>query len=393
MRTLPFLCCVTAFMSTSALAVEAQYGGKTGIQYRDNIYRERTNTTSDAIVIFTPDFTVKSENSSVTAALDAGYYLSHTDNNYVDGTLQGSHALNENIKLYGLWKRDHVDVGGFSSDQTDLTRRSKTPTFFTYGEVGTHFSTSFSERWESENDLKAAYYNYQNTDSIQNRRIIQDDRDRYELLGTTQLGYRVAPDLLPFLSLDANRKLYREQVDATVRYGKDSYGGGIYVGAEFGEKAQSTLWGKGRVGWLSQNYENGFLPDVNVVGFDLDTTVRLHENTQLQGTLARNAGENTTFGASSTLQTVASLTLTQQLADAWKGDVSVRHTEYDFQFNPQAGRGTRRDHLYEASAGLNYAWEKPFFLRTEYSFATRHSNLQAAAFDDHMLLVSVGVKY
>jgi hypothetical protein len=388
--TLPI---VLVLCAPPSFAVETKVGGKAGLTYRNNLYRESTHTTSDGFFTLAPDVTLKSDNSSVTAALEGGYYLSHTDNNYVDGTLQGSHAFNDNAELYGLWKRDHVDVGGFSSDVTDLTRRSKTPTIFMYGEVGAHFSTLLTKQWESETDLKAAYYNYQNTNSIQNRRIIQDDRDRYELMGTTQLGYRLSPTFLPFLTLDVNRRLYREQVDATIRYGKDSFGGGLYAGAEFGKKEESTLWGKGRVGWLTQRYENDFLPDVDTVGVDLDATLRLAEDTILQGVITRNVGENSTFGASGTLQTIASLTLTHPLAQAWKGDVGGRYTEYDFLFNPQAGRGTRRDHLYEATTGLTYAWEKPYFFRTAYSFATRDSNLPQAAFDDHLVMLSVGLKY
>jgi hypothetical protein len=381
--------------------VKLTYGGTSGVQHRSNIYREGSNTTGDTLLTIAPGFAIRSKkdnhNFTVKGSVEGGHYISDDDNDYVDADIKATSDFTFSnaslVQVHGQWRRDHVEVGGFSTDIGDVNRRAKTPTLYSYGEVGADYKTPIGESLEAKVGAIANYYNYNNQDDIAGRRIIQDDRDRYELMGTTQLGYKLQPNLMPFIAADVNARTYRRQVDATARYERDSSGGGVFAGLQVNDPAVDVNYAIARIGWLHQNYDNNFLPDVDTVGFDGKAAYHFNDATRMEANAVRESVENTLFGASGAVKTGADATLYHMLAAAWNADATARYTQYDFSINPLSGRAERKDHLYEGVVGINYDIANPIYLRGEYEYANRTSNESRARYTDHGVMMQVGMTY
>ncbi len=381
--------------------VKLTYGGTAGVQYRSNIYREQSNESDDFITVVNPGFAVRSKKDvtdfTVKGGLKAGHYLDKDDNDFVDGGVNGTADIGLGgdalVQVHGAWRRDHVEVGGFSTDLSEPDRRASEPTVYYTGDVGADVQTPVGDDWQARAGAKAVYFDYQNQDDTNGRRIIQDDRDRYELIGTAQLGYVVRPHVMPFVAGDLNRRTYRTQVDASARYGRDSTGGGIYGGLQLNNPELDPDYLAARVGWLMQDYDNGFLPDVDTFGFDGQAAYRFNEKNRMEATAARSAVENSLLGASGAVQTTASATFYHSLTTQWNADLLGRYSEYDFSINPASGRTNRDDHLYESVLGVTYDIAAPLYLRGEYEFAHRTSDEQRARYTDNGVMMLVGMKY
>jgi Putative beta-barrel porin 2 len=382
-------------------ALKLTYGGQAGLQYHTNIYRERGNEVDDAVAFVSPGFRIRSDMDEATinvkGVVEAGHFLTEESNDYLDADLQVDTryqlAPASYVDIYGEWQFDHVDVGGFATDFSDILRRAEEPTTYAYGTVGTRYETPLTEDFMTRVGASVLYYNYNNVDSLSNRRIIQDDRDRHELMGTGLLGYHAQPNLLPFVAVDVNTRHYDKQVDATALYERDSSGGGVFVGAEYNKQETDDIWATARVGMLHQGYDNGFLPDVNTLGFDAEGDYRLNETTRLHGATYRKVLENTLFGASSAVQTDVAATLYHDLAAAWQVDGGLRYTNNDFQINDSGVTPERTDEIYQATAGVTYDIADPLYLRGQYGYAKRDSNEVRAQYTDNSVLFSVGMRY
>ena len=381
--------------------VKLTYGGTAGVQYRSNIYRERSNRTDDTIMAVNPGFAIRSKKDempyTIKANVKAGHYLDKDDNDYADVNLSGTTDIaigaNSLVQVHGAWRRDHVEVGGFSTDLSDPNRRAKEPTVYYAGDVGADAQTLIGSAWQAKAGARAVYYNYTNQDDTNGKRIIQDDRDRSELIGTTQLGYIVQPGIMPFVAADLNRRSYRTQIDSSAQYERDSTGGGVYAGMQLNNPDTDPDYATARIGWLMQDYDNNFLPDVHRLGFDGKAAYRFTDTTRMEAAAARTAAENTLFGASGSVLSTASGTLYHTLTQQWNADVLGRYSEYDFSINPASGRTDRTDHIYEGVLGVNYDIAAPLYLRGEYAYARRTSNLAQAEYRDNAVMMLVGMKY
>jgi hypothetical protein len=394
---------LTSLLLTSAAqaAPNFTYGGSAGLRYNDNLYRESQDETDDLAVILTPGFTLKhvlDENSlTIKGLIEHGEFLSEHDNDYNDADLSADfrHAFAKDhyLNLHSLLRYDHVDVGGFSTDFTDSTRRAKEPTTYRYAELGTTYQTPLGESFLGRTGITGVYYDYDNVDALNGGRIIQDDRDRYEVTVEGVLGYQMHPGLMPFAAVELNTRRYDNRVDASAVYERDSSGLGLFAGAEINKKDKDDAWANWQIGWLHQGYDNGYLPDVNTVGGNAEAGYRFNEALVLVATASRQVAENTFLGASSAVQSRIDTTLTYTLAPQWKLDGGVRYTQQDLQINPASRRPKRVDHIYEAGVGATYTLADPVYLRAEYDYADRTSDDSRADYTSNILLFTVGMTY
>ena len=382
-------------------ALSLSYGGYTGMQYRSNIYRETSNETDDFIAVVAPAFTLRSDLDrhaiTVKGMIEAGHFLLESDNDYVDADLRANSrydVTNDSfIDLHGQWRYDHVDVGGFSTDLSDLTRRSEEPTPYNYGEAGILYETPLNDMLIARAGVTGLYFNYSNVNTLGGTPIIQDDRDRYEVIGTGLLAYQAQPNLLPFVAVDVNIRRYDKRVDATALYERDSSGVGVFVGSEYNDEKEDDVWAAGRIGFLHQDYDNDFLPDVNTLGLDGEAGYRFNETTRVVAKVARAVMENTFFGGSSAVQTTADTVLYHDIAPAWVIDGKLRYTINDFQINPTGGRKKREDTIYENVIGATYTIANPLYLRAQYGYANRTSDEARAEYNDNSVMFLVGMTY
>lgn len=381
--------------------ITLSYGGYVGTKYRSNIYKENRSEENDIIGIVAPALAIRSDfdEHEVNAKfiLESGTYFSNSENSYVDADLQvgGRYDITEEeyIDVSGRFRYDHVEVGGFTSDANSAVNRADEPTPYRYGEVGATYHAPIADAYFGEAGLIGSMYNYDNINRLDGTRLIQDDRDRYELLGNAKLGYHYNRTTKTYIEVEANTRQYDEQVDSSALVERDSDGFGIFVGGEYNIAYVDGFWAEGRIGYRSQDYTNNFQPDTDTIGLDGKIGYQLDDRTLLRADARRDIRENTTSGASGHIRTHLRGRVNHEVTEAWELDGALSYTINDFQINPQSGRQSRVDDIYTASAGATYMIQDPLYTRLDYEYTQRDSDLSAAEFDDNTVMLSVGLNY
>ena len=389
--------------------VELRYGGTAGMRYRSNIYRQKNGATSDAVAIVAPAFAIRSDfdkhDLQVKGRVEAGYYASEQNNNYVKGDLQANSRLDvaqgEALDLHGRAKYDNVEIGGFIEDVGNPQNRAAVPISYKFFDAGADYSKPLGEHVVGRTGVSAQLYDYDNTARAGGGKLIQDDRDRNEYHGYGLLGVPInvptnswlTNSIMPFVSVDSNARIYHRQVARTAIYGRDSVGFGAYVGAQWNNREVDSIWANGKIGFMNQNYAQSALPDINDVGFNFEGAARLEQDTILQLLAYRQVNENTLIGASGALQTRGQMAVIHGIDENWALDVNGRYTLNDFQINPAFGKVGRKDNIYDGGLGVNYYIVDPLYARADYQYINRNSSLDLANYNESRAMLSLGMKY
>ncbi len=381
------------------------YGGYTGLKYRSNIYKESTNEESDIIGIFAPGVAVRTDmdEHELTAKLllESGTYFDNSENNYFDADLQlgGQYDIGwqEYITLHSRFRYDHIDIGGFNDisefGSGTSSNRAEEPTPYRFFQIGGTYHAPINSSYFGEVGVIGSLYNYDNVSREDGTRLIQDDRDRHELLGHVKLGHYHTAEIRPFVEVEVNTRQYDEQIDSSAINSRDSNGVGVFVGVDYNEAHKDPVWAEARIGYVNQDYTDTTRPDVNTVGLNIKSGYQIDNATSLRFNASRTVRELTLNGASGFIQSKAELRAFHDITPKVTVDGGVHYSHNDFQINPASGRAGRVDDIYGGTLGVTYNIQKPLYARLGYEYLERTSDERNAEYHDNTILLNIGVRF
>lgn len=266
-----------------------------GLQYDDNIFATDTFVESDIITLINP--AVKLESDWNNHAL--GIYADLEDGRYSDFS-------NEDYQDYNIMADGRLDISGKSVLSGDLRysklhelrtspddRRGITPTEY----IETAASVSYFHQFSR---LSMRLYggqvqlDYKNSTSLTGP-IYNDDRDRTVTLASLQLGYDVNPGYQVFIRGSTNSRKYDQTFDQS-GFARSSTGYELDAGVAIA--LTGVTYGEALVGYLSQDYDDPRLVDIDDPTFGGKVTWNLSGLTTLTG-VAERVIDETTFGNAS----------------------------------------------------------------------------------------------
>jgi hypothetical protein len=380
--------------------VSASFGGKAGIAYKDNIFRSADNEESDIITYVAPGFRIVTDaekySATVTGQVEGGTYADNSENDYVDADLRGrvSYNLTQDTALLGQGRirRDHIEIGAFVDDPA---QRADEPTVYYYQDaaLGIKSFVDDADRIMILADSQIRNFNYLNTGRLGGGRIIQDDRDRNEWYHRVRAGYVIEPGLMPYVETTYNTRNYGKRVDQTVLYSRDSDGYAGMTGVEY-TSPDNTLVADAAIGYLSQDYDAGVLPNIDTLGARADAQWQIDPSLLLRAGFDRSIEEAVLIGTSGYIRTRVSAGFDYTLAPLWTVGSNLRYAKYDFQVNNQfPGAQTRDDEVYDASAYVQYDISEIYNVGLEYLYTERDSNDPLFNFNSNTVLLRLGANF
>ncbi len=196
--------------------------------------------------------------------------------------------------------------------------------------------------------------------------LSQKDRDSTLATATLRTGYEVSPALLPFVEIEAGRRIYDERLDAggfersATRLG--ARGG---VAFDLGEK----LAGEFSAGWLRESFDDSRLASIDAATIDADvrwspqrgTTIGLRGTTELEG--------STTAGESGSVLYSGRLSAERQIRANLTGTAALGLDWRDYSGSDG------HDLIFSAEAGLTWWFNRYAGLTTRIRHETLSSNL------------------
>ena len=396
---IPLLPSITKPAAQPSALVTGTLGGEAGVIYKDNIYRTKNNSTSDFIGYAAPAFGISSGNdrytARVTGKVEGGAYADNSNNNYLDGDLDGKGRLQLSpstaLTADGRIRHDHVEIGSFV-DTPDQQAKDPTQYNNATGKVGIETFQGPGEKIMLSANTGLDYYNYQNVDRVGGGRIINDDRDRTEWNNTVRAGYQLSQGWMPYIEGGYNQRNYDNRIDDTTLYSRDSSGYDALVGLQYGKPAE-LLTADIAAGYMRQNYDDNLLDDNGDFALRGVFSWQAKPYLNVHGDVDRSIEENTLHGSSSYTRTRVGGGAKYNFMPKWAAAADLHYTNYDFVINPALNPGSRSDDVYDASLLLQYDITEAYTAGLEYLFVERDSSRSDLNFDSNSFILRLAAQY
>ena len=341
------------------------------LMYDSNVFATNDVRVSDWAAIWSPAVWLQSNWDrhalNFYGAADLTYYQEEDSENTQDWRLstEGRYDVTPDANAYGgvWWSRDHEDR------ESPDGRNGLFPTiYYTFAGYAGYFQ-QFHE-YSVRLGGRAEHLTFQNvqTASPGFPVIINDDRDRWRYTGGGRFGYEFTPRWEGFVQLAVDNRRYDRKPDDFVFAGggafRDSDGERAYVGARF--NVPRVIKAEAYAGYMSQDYEDARLADVNEPGFGANVLWNATDTTRVSFYLDRTIEETTVFQsgfvASSYVNTFGGVTVSYRPLD--------RLTLYGNLFASRAAyQGIVRTDDYTGGAlGAAYRVNKHFLWDLAYSY-------------------------
>ncbi|MGB6537540.1 MAG: outer membrane beta-barrel protein [Xanthobacteraceae bacterium] len=206
------------------------------------------------------------------------------------------------------------------------------------------------------------------------------DRDFNQYGGSLRVGYELGPGLKPFVEIDADQRVYDQQVDAAGLQ-RDSTGTSVKVGGDL--NLFGTLTGELAGGYLQRVYQDPTLPNIGGPTLDGALIWQATALTTAKFTAATTETETILPGTSGELSRDFNLQVDHAflLKLIGTGQIGYGHDDY-------VGLG-RQDNRYFTSAGLIYKLSREIQLKGTVREDWLTSNVAGVAYVATSFLVGV----
>lgn len=225
------------------------------------------------------------------------------------------------------------------------------------------------------------HYDYYDVDAIGGGKLDQDGRDgtTYSALG--KIAYLLTPEYSAFVSVEGNWRDWSSKA-ATNR---DSQGLEVLGGVEFA--LSRILLGSASVGYLSQDYSEKTLKDINSYSYALDLTWMPSPVATVKVGGRRSIGESTTAGSSGKISSLLTASV----------DYEVRRNLIitpDVSFTLEEYKGTsREDKITAAGIKADYLINRTFKVGAEYRYSQRESDAANSDYQKHVVGIYAKAEY
>ena len=372
-----------------------------GLEKNDNIYYQTLNKTGDLITQVAPSVTISSDwgRHQLTAVLSADYddYEKHTSEN----TLEWNAALAGRLDVHGA---NYLFGGlGFSQNYeppfapstlalTEIVR----PIKYNATQANAGFVIQ-GNRLKFTGSAAYADYDYFNTETLKDVKVIETDRDYSSWIWSGRGDYAISPDKAVFAVVDYNTRNYRYSAKSL----QDSTGYDFGIGLDV--DLTNLVRGQAQIGYLSQSYKNPLYKDTNAPAFKVALEYFPTEMTTVHFTANRTVDETPQINASGYLSSDYGIGVDHELL---RNFVLMANYEYidDKYYGeiPTTSGGTttltpldRHDQRSALSFMGRYLLNRNLTINGGYTFSKldSHGAQAVRSFTDNSFTVSLGLQY
>lgn len=349
-----------------------------GTIYDTNIFRDNINQQESFRVIVAPRLEIESDWNRHAVRLDTGveygYYSHSSSDQYVDYdvTLTGELDITRSARLSGSMSYFHAHE---ARGEDDVAGNAAEPVTFDGFSIDLQGDVAFNFLQISP-FAAFQYLDFDNNPLIGGGFDNQNDRDRTDIEAGLELAYVVRRGYDAFVRGSYLQTDYTDAVDDTgVNRDSDRWRmlGGLRV------DLTRLLEGSVGVGYISRNYDDPLLIDVN--GFTMDGDLTWTPTRPLSFTWAgsRDIREATQVGTSGVTTTLSDLTATYELLRNLSLNSSFSYANLIFDGT------TRTDHIYTFGFGAAWSVNRNFTVQPNYQFETRNSSDPGLGFFAHQV--------
>ena len=369
-----------------------------GETYDTNVFLTENNTKTDWIFNARPSLDIRSDFSNhalnFSAQGDLGWYHSYDSENYKDYRLDlnGRYDIARETALSGDLFHRRLHEG--RSDPDVVTAGQGTFGLGSYAEPVTYYVTGGEAALtQSFNRIRArlsgtaAYYSYNDVETIGLGEASLADRDRWEYGTSLRVGYDLGTGIQPFVQGTYTRTDYRLSTDFAGR-DRDSNGWELVAGTTL--DLTGLITGEIYAGYLSKSYTDPRLKDFSGLAFGGQLNWAVTQLTTITGRASRQVREadlNTAgLVATSYTRTIAALGVDHELLRTLLLNGRLQWRQDDFNGI------TRTDNVYTAGVGATYLINRNFYLTGGYTYETRKSDATGLDYKDNLVFLRVGAQ-
>jgi hypothetical protein len=352
--------------------------------YDDNIFATPSHTDGDFITEVAPELSIQSNWNNHALNFDAGaaagYYATHTSEDYVDyhfGT-DGRLDLTRDDQLTGAFSFRHQHDDRSSPDDV----QGKTPTEYDLYRTEIGDQNRFG-RFTLNLDGRLDRYNYFDVQADGGGTINNDDRDRVGALGSATVSYEIVPDYNAYVRVSYNRQIYDTTPDND-GFDRDSQGFETVAGMaiDLGGVTRADFF----AGYLAQYYQDSAFGTVAGPSYGASLTWNVTGITTVTTTLTRTLEETTTPGAAGYFSTDALVNIDHELLR------NLILNAYGGYGNRDYEGINRTDNVWVAGFGAEYLMNRYMSLDAKYRFDTRSSDDETEDYTRNLVLLSLDLK-
>lgn len=354
-----------------------------GELFSDNIYVTKNRKNSDWISTLATGLTATlgegGNQLTLRGGVNLGRYARYTSENYNDYYVgaDGRVRLDAATSLFGGASYDWTHESRESPDAVNGIK----PTKYRAGDYYAGILRSFTDYVVR---VGGTMNTYSYDDVLSTAGIIDNtDRDRSEYEIGTRVGYRLTPNLQPFIQGYWVDRSYDHKLD---NFGYRRSSTGYRAAAGISGTILPALEGEAYAGILGQSYDDARFGDITRPDFGMRLSWKAADGTTVRGFIDRSVEETTLVGASGYLRTATGASIEQQV----RPDLYMSGRFY-YSENRYDGV-SRVDHVSDAGLGLKYYFLPNLYVATDYAFIHRTSDNALADFYENRIWFRVGAQ-
>lgn len=349
--------------------------------YDDNIFVTPTDKRGDFITEIAPELSVESNWNNHALNFDAGaaagYYATHTGEDYVDyhfGT-DGRLDLTRDDQLTAAFLYRHAHEDRSSPD--DVQGKRPTEYDLYHGEIG---DQNRFGRFTLKLDSQLDRYKYFNDETDSGTSIDNSDRDRLATLHSVTLSYEIVPDYDAYVRASYNRQDYDSHQDNNGD-NRNSQGVETVAGLaiDLGGVTRADIF----AGYLAQFYQDSAFDTVSGPSFGGSLVWNPTGLTTVTATVARTLQETTTEGASGYFSTEALINIDHELLRNLLLNAFGGYSNNDYQGI------SRNDNIWTGGAGVEYLMNHYASIDLKYRYDSRDSSESSENYERNLILLSL----
>jgi hypothetical protein len=377
-------------------------------EYDSNLFKTSINQKDDYIVHVKPSVNVRSNWSrhaiDLTVRSDIGLHQNYEQEDFEDVFIDLSGRLDVLRDSYATtkfyWSKRHeergeIDNGGINGPVE----------YSTIGGIFEYEHQFNRLRVNVSNDI--SYLDYSGLSSLDGFPAVKNSlRNRYIDTATAQLPYEVNPRLDAFIRGEYNFKDYDSSVDrsafippaldplnpaAGIGFNRDSDGFEIVSGVGF--DFTGMLFGDVYFGYREQYFDDPMLQDVSGITGGASLKWLATPLTTVSMAIDNDIIETTQAGASAGVSTDFKLNIDHELLRYVLLNAHGGYTMNNFEGSTNTtGVSSREDEYIVLGFKAKYLYSRNFYLKGEYLYRERNSNIPLNDYDSHRVLLSIGLQ-
>lgn len=354
--------------------------------YNSNVFVTPTDVKADLLTTVAPSVQLRSNwNNDALNFVSSGQikrYAEQVGEDYTNALVgtDGRLDIERDVYLTGRlsYQLQHEDR---ASPNTLVNQ--KNPTEYQEASAGTQYVHA-SGRLGLQVGGSVDYYTYNNEQTLTGTIIPETGRNRVEYGFGPRVSYELVPGYEAFVQAHGNYRQYFSEfstsgLDATSRGYSVDAGTAVHLGA--------TLNGEVFAGWFAQDYNDARLSPASGPHFGGNLLWNVTQETSVRGGLTRDVEETIVVGASSYLQTLASITVEHEVRRNVLVNGNVAYMVQDFE------GVARTDTSYLAGIGARYLITRNLNSGVNVTWSQRDSTAPGNNYDQYLISADIRVQF